>query len=426
MRRVFWKRHLWSGGFDYRAHRIRVWNESYERFGALSQNHLLALDRVDHSAVDKALGVRVNGKVRDVRAACSEADVVEPVLWDSDDAKLLLWHSSAHLMGDALEQHFEQKVLLCDGPPLLQQGGFFYEFWTPCPPSTTDFVALDERMMALAQRKRKFETMTLPLELAREMFSYNAFKMELLDLIARRGDQATVYRSGDFIDLCRGPHVPNTGRIKFIKCLSTSASTGKLNGADVSLHRVYGISFPSVDEGKQWEERRAELERRDHRAIGQRQHLLMFSDLSPGSAFFLPDGAFIYNRLLEFLRHQYRLRGYQEVITPLLYNKKLWETSGHWDHYKRDMFFVEGDEPMGLKPMNCPSHCLIFGHVSRSHRELPLRLADFGVLHRNEESGALTGLTRVRKFQQDDAHIFCREDQLEKELAACLDFLKVV
>jgi threonyl-tRNA synthetase len=235
-----------------------------------------------------------------------------------------------------------------------------------------------------------------------------------------------VYRCGDFIDLCRGPHVPNTGRVKWIKCLSASASTGKLSGVDIHLNRVYGISFPTIEEGKKWEERRAELERRDHRAIGQRQNLLMFSELSPGSAFFLPDGAFVYNRLLEFLREQYRLRGFQEVITPVLYQKKLWEISGHWDHYKRDMFFVEGEEAMGLKPMNCPSHCLIFDHASRSHRELPIRFADFGVLHRNEESGALSGLTRVRKFQQDDAHIFCREDQLQQELAACLDFLRVV
>ncbi len=388
----------------------------------------MGLDRLPRDLAEKALAVRVNGVVMDARTVVKEGDKVEAVVWDgSDDSKKVFWHSSAHLLGDAIEQYFEDNVLLCDGPPLLQQGGFFYEFQTTQTVSPADFQSVSERMQGMAARKRKFERMVLPMERAREMFAYNPFKLEVLDMIAARGDsEAVVYRSGDFVDLCRGPHVPNTGRIKWIKCLTASGSTGKLEGKDVPLQRIYGISFPTIDEGTQWEASRAELERRDHRLIGQKQNLLMFNDASPGSAFFLPDGAYIYNRLLEMLRKQYHMRGYQEVITPMLFQKKLWETSGHWDHYKNDMFFVEGEEQLGLKPMNCPSHCLIFGHTSRSHKELPLRFADFGVLHRNEQSGALTGLTRVRKFQQDDAHIFCREDQLRTELGACLDFLRAV
>jgi hypothetical protein len=170
------RRWLWSGAFDYRAHRIRIWNEQYERFGGAT-NIPLAFDRVTRDVVEKALGVYVNGVLSDVKTSVVQGDVVEPVVWDSDDGKKLLWHSSAHLMGDAIEQHFEQHVLLCDGPPLLQQGGFFYEFWSKKPPSTTDFASLNERMLASAQRKRKFESMTLPIEVARDMFSYNVFKV---------------------------------------------------------------------------------------------------------------------------------------------------------------------------------------------------------------------------------------------------------
>ena len=429
VRRLLGLRRATYSTFDYRAHRISVWNSAF----ALPQSdERLALDSLTLQAQQTALGARVNGSVVHVKTPIASGDIVEPVAWDfeDDDAKRLLWHSSAHLLGDAIEQHFPDP-LLCDGPPLLDsaQGGFFYEFASPATVSPRDFEQLQDHMQAMAKRKRKFEWLSLSMAQARDMFHFNPFKLEILNAIEARGESVTVYRCGDFIDLCKGPHVPNTGRIKWMKLLGASVASAKLQGVDRSVHRIYGMAFPTVDEGKLWESRREELERRDHRVIGQRQNLLMFSDSSPGSAFFLPDGAHIYNRLLEYLRHQYHLRGFDEVITPVLFQKKLWETSGHWDHYKDDMFFVKGDEKepeMGLKPMNCPSHCLIFGHKQRSHRELPLRFADFGVLHRNEQSGALSGLTRVRKFQQDDAHIFCREEQLEEELMGCLDFLKVV
>ena len=194
-----------------------------------------------------------------------------------------------------------------------------------------------------------------------------------------------------------------------------------------TLQRIYGISFPDAKMLKEWEKFQEEAKNRDHRKIGRDQELFFFHELSPGSCFFLPKGAYIYNTLIEFIRSEYRKRGFQEVVTPNIFNSKLWMTSGHWQHYSENMFSFEVEkEIFALKPMNCPGHCLMFDHRPRSWRELPLRLADFGVLHRNELSGALTGLTRVRRFQQDDAHIFCSVEQIEEEIKSCLQFLRAV
>nr|KAF6442524.1 hypothetical protein HJG63_018883 [Rousettus aegyptiacus] len=194
-----------------------------------------------------------------------------------------------------------------------------------------------------------------------------------------------------------------------------------------TLQRIYGISFPDPKMLKEWEKFQEEAKNRDHRKIGRDQELYFFHELSPGSCFFLPKGAYIYNTLIEFIRSEYRKRGFQEVVTPNIYNSRLWMTSGHWQHYSENMFSFEVEKELfALKPMNCPGHCLMFDHRPRSWRELPLRLADFGVLHRNELSGALTGLTRVRRFQQDDAHIFCAMEQIEDEIKGCLDFLRTV
>ena len=228
------------------------------------------------------------------------------------------------------------------------------------------------------------------------------------------GAKTTVYRCGHLVDLCMGPHVSNTGKIKAFASVKTSSTNWLGQVTNDPLQRVYGIAFPDKSQLKQWLEFQKQAKERDHRALGTKQELFFFHNLSPGSAFWMPHGARIYNRLMEFIKEQYWQRGYEEVISPNIFNLQLWEQSGHAAHYKDSMFVfdVEGQE-WGMKPMNCPGHCLMFAHRLRSYRELPLRIADFGVLHRNELSGALTGLTRVRRFQQDDAHIFCRQDQIK-------------
>uniref|UniRef100_A0A8C7G389 threonine--tRNA ligase n=1 Tax=Oncorhynchus kisutch TaxID=8019 RepID=A0A8C7G389_ONCKI len=256
--------------------------------------------------------------------------------------------------------------------------------------------------------------------------AYNKFKCRILNEKVTT-PTTTVYRCGPLIDLCRGPHVRHTGKIKALKIYKNSSTYWEGRSDMETLQRIYGISFPDSKMLKEWERFQEEARNRDHRKIGKEQELFFFHDLSPGSCFFLPRGAYLYNTLTDFIREEYCRRGFQEVASPNIYNSKLWETSGHWQHYSDNMFsFPVEQDVFALKPMNCPGHCLMFSHRPRSWRELPLRLADFGVLHRNELSGTLTGLTRVRRFQQDDAHIFCTMEQIESEMKGCLDFLRCV
>jgi threonyl-tRNA synthetase len=229
------------------------------------------------------------------------------------------------------------------------------------------------------------------------------------------------------VDLCVGPHIPHTGRIKAMMVTKSSASYFLGDPTNDSLQRIYGISFPDKKQLTEYKAFLAEAAKRDHRKIGKEQELFFFHDLSPGSCFFLPHGTRIYNTLVELMRSEYYKRGYQEVISPNMYNAKLWETSGHWQNYKDDMFVLDIEkEKWALKPMNCPGHCLIFDSRDRSYRELPIRMAEFGIIHRNEASGALTGLTRVRRFVQDDTHIFCMPSQIEEEIGILFNFMQHV
>uniref|UniRef100_A0A8C9QMP3 threonine--tRNA ligase n=1 Tax=Spermophilus dauricus TaxID=99837 RepID=A0A8C9QMP3_SPEDA len=271
----------------------------------------------------------------------------------------------------------------------------------------------------------------------------NPFKLHLIEEKVT-GPTATVYGCGMLVDLCQGPHLRHTGQIGKLKLLTNSSSLWRTSGAPEALQRVSGISFPTAELLRAWEAQKEEAELRDHRRVGKEQELFFFHELSPGSCFFLPRGTRVYNALVAFIRAEYARRGFSEVKTPTMFSTKLWEQSGHWEHYREDMFTLKppGSDrstssqrdrsakhptnTFALKPMNCPAHCLIFAHRPRSWRELPMRLADFGALHRAEASGSLGGLTRLWRFQQDDAHIFCAPDQLETEIRSCLDFLRSV
>ncbi|KAH9910130.1 uncharacterized protein BXZ73DRAFT_84019, partial [Epithele typhae] len=260
------------------------------------------------------------------------------------------------------------------------------------------------------KEKQKFERLVVPKETLLELFGYNKYKKYLIESKIPDGTSTTVYRCGPMIDLCVGPHIPHTGKIKSFMVTKNSASYFLGDSNNESLQRVYGISFPDKKQMTEYKAFLEEAARRDHRKIGKEQELFFFHDASPGSCFFLPHGTRIYNTLLELMRSEYFKRGYQE---------------GHWQNYKDDMFTLNVEKEMwGLKPMNCPGHCLIFDSRDRSYKELPIRMAEFGVLHRNEASGALTGLTRVRRFAQDDTHIFCLPSQIEEELANMFDFME--
>nr|XP_046204207.1 threonine--tRNA ligase 1, cytoplasmic [Oncorhynchus gorbuscha] len=378
---------------------------------------------ISQGLADATVIAKVNSSVWDLDRPLEENCSLQLLKFDDDEAKAVYWHSSAHIMGEAMERVYGG--CLCYGPPI--ENGFYYDmFLDQEGVSSNDFPCLENLCKKIIKEKQPFERLEIKKETLLEMFKYNKFKCRILNEKVTT-PTTTVYRCGPLIDLCRGPHVRHTGKIKALKIHKNSSTYWEGKADMETLQRIYGISFPDPKMLKEWERFQEEAKNRDHRKLGREQDLFFFHDLSPGSCFFLPKGSYIYNSLVDFIRSEYRKRGFQEVVTPNIYNSKLWQTSGHWQHYSDNMFSFEVEkEVFALKPMNCPGHCLMFDHRPRSWRELPLRMADFGVLHRNELSGALTGLTRVRRFQQDDAHIFCTMDQIEAEIKGCLDFLRTV
>ena len=342
--------------------------------------------------------------------------------FDDKEGKMVFWHSSAHVLGECLECNLGAK--LCIGPPT--EDGFYYDAYLGSKSLTEDdYPVIKAKAETITKAKQPFERIVLSKTQALRLFADNPFKVQLITTKIPDNGYTTAYRCGPLIDLCRGPHVPTTGNIKAFEVTKASSSYWLGSVDNDTLQRVYGISFPDPKQMKAYLIMVEEAKKRDHRVLGTKQELFFFHELSPGSCFFMPHGARIYNKLMDHIKKQYRIRGYHEVVTPNMFNIDLWRISGHADHYLENMFTfqVEGQD-FGLKPMNCPGHCLMFDHRVRSYRELPLRLADFGVLHRNEFSGALTGLTRVRRFQQDDAHIFCRADQIKEEVNNALDFMQ--
>eukprot|EP01116_Phalansterium_solitarium_P016837 TRINITY_DN39_c1_g1_i1.p1 TRINITY_DN39_c1_g1~~TRINITY_DN39_c1_g1_i1.p1 ORF type:complete len:712 (-),score=188.47 TRINITY_DN39_c1_g1_i1:190-2325(-) len=344
--------------------------------------------------------------------------------FDTEAGKHVFWHSSAHILGEALERFYG--CHLTKGPPLAD--GFYYDVEMGDRRVTQDeYAAIDEIVEKIIAEKQPFEKLSITKQEALEMFQFNKYKLHYINEKVKDGENCSVYKSGTLVDFCPGPHLPHTGKLKAFLTTKSSSSYWQGKADQDSLQRVYGISFPDKKLLKEWQIFQEEAAKRDHRNIGKDQELFFFHPLSPGSAFFLPHGTRLYNTLIGFLRDEYRKRGFTEVVSPNIYNHKLWLTSGHWQNYQDNMFQTEIEkEAFALKPMNCPGHCLMFGHRNRSYKELPLRLADFGVLHRNELSGALTGLTRVRRFQQDDGHIFCAASQVGSEMEGCLHFMQYV
>jgi len=381
---------------------------------------------ISQGLADSTVVAKIDDKLWDLDRPLESGGNLKLLKFDTEEGQHAFWHSSAHMLGEALERVYGGS--LCYGPPV--ENGFFYDMYleedNPVGNSVSnlDFPVIETCMKSIVKEKQPFERLELYKEELLEMFAYNKFKLRLLNEKVTT-EKTTAYRCGPLIDLCRGPHVRHTGKVKALQVTKNSAAYWEGKAEAEGLQRVYGISFPDKKQLKEWQDFQAEAAKRDHRKIGREQELFFFHEMSPGSCFFLPKGAVIYNRLLELVREQYHKRGYNEVISPNIYNSKLWETSGHWQHYKENMFaFGCEKETFALKPMNCPGHCLMFDMRNRSWRELPIRMADFGVLHRNELSGALTGLTRVRRFQQDDAHIFCTVDQIKDEISGCLDFMR--
>ncbi|MFT4250607.1 MAG: threonine--tRNA ligase [Candidatus Woesearchaeota archaeon] len=365
----------------------------------------------------------VDGVVVDMLAALEKDCSVEFLKFSDSRAKEVFWHTSAHVLAQAVLRLFPD-ALPTIGPPIEQ--GFYYDF-ANLSLKQEDLSRIEEEMKKVV--KEDFSPQRVEHSSIKEvekLYGHNAFKME----IAREYEDSGLssYKQGEFIDLCKGPHLPRLGMIKALKLTKLSGAYWRGDAANEQLTRIYGISFPDKKQLKQYLTLLEEAAKRDHRKLGSRLDLFGFDDSSPGSAFFYPNGTVVYNEFLSFLREEYKKRGYQEVITPLMYAKELWEQSGHWEHYKEDMFVLEESQgkTYSLKPMNCPSHCIIYNRTQYSYRDLPVRIADFAPLHRNELTGTLSGLTRVRKLSQDDAHIFCTVDQIQSEIADLIDFAKYI
>ena len=360
--------------------------------------------------------VALQGKERErsLREAIVPGDELSPILMGSKEAFHLLNHSTSHLMAQAI-RHLYPEARFGVGPAIEE--GFYYDV-DPGEGKTiaeSDLPRIEEEMRKLSKENIPFERVECSTEEALSLFPGDPYKDELIKEHGAEG--ISLYRQGDFLDLCRGPHVPSTGYIKHFRLLSVAGAYWRGDSRNKQLTRIYGTSFWSKEELENYLELLEKRKRNDHRRLGKELGLFFISEYGPGFPFFLPKGMELKNHLLSYWREIHHKYGYQEIETPTILSRELWETSGHWDHYKENMYVTKiDDRDFAIKPMNCPGAILVYKNEIHSYRELPLRYAELGHVHRHEASGALNGLFRVRAFTQDDSHIFIREDQIEDEV----------
>ena len=365
-----------------------------------------------------AIAGKVNGKVVDVYAPVPDGAKVEIVTAKTEAGIDTIRHSTAHLMAHAVQELFPGTQVTI-GPVI--ENGFYYDFGADRPFTEEDLRRIEEKMQELVKRDIPVKREEWSRDQAIEMFEKlgEKYKVEIIKAIP--GDETlSVYRQGDWFDLCRGPHVPSTGRLGAFKLTSVAGAYWRGDVKNAMLQRIYGTAWADKEQLEQHLKQVEEAKARDHRRLGKELDLFHFHPFAPGAAFWTPKGTTVYQTLSQFMRELTLSNGYVEIKTPLLFNKGLWEISGHWGKYRENMFLVldteTGEHEFSLKPMNCPSHHLYFGMKRHSYRDLPLRLHTQDVLHRNEAAGAMSGLTRVRQFAQDDAHIYCMEDQVPEEV----------
>ena len=379
---------------------------------------------------EQAVLVRVDGRVQDLRLPLADGDRIQlltPRDREDPDALAVLRHSSAHLLAEAVRRLYPG-VKIAIGPPI--DNGFYYDFQFPEPIREEDLERIEQEIRREVKEGRRWERSESSPDEARARFAAEGepYKVELVD--TAEGDISLYTQShdgeADFTDLCRGPHLQDSKPVKALKLTGLAGAYWRGDSTKPQLTRIYGTAFYTQEDLDTYLERLEEARRRDHRRLGVELDLFHLDEHSPGSPFWHPKGMLIWNLLEDLRRSENAKRGYVEVKTPLIYDKSLWETSGHWEKFREHMFLIpmEHDQVYGIKPMNCPGHMLLFGSAIRSYRDLPLRYAEAAPLHRNELAGALHGLTRVRHVTQDDAHIFCTREQIADELDGCIDYLK--
>jgi threonyl-tRNA synthetase len=397
---------------------------------------------ISNSLARKAIAARVNGAVADLSKPLTDGDEVAILTTDQPESLDVLRHSAAHIMAYAVQDVFPGTQVTI-GP--VTEDGFFYDFATEHHFSSEDLAKIEARMKQIVDAKYDVTWWAEDKSEAKAKFSHEPYKQEIMDTMIPE-QTVTLYKMGDFVDLCRGPHLPNTEFCKAFKLLSVAGAYWRGDEKRPMLQRIYGTAYFKKEDLDAHLHRLEEAEKRNHRKLGKELDLFMFNETAPGMPFFLPKGAFVYNRFVQYIRDLYTDYGYEEVITPLAYSPEMFRTSGHLGNYNENMYRLwtedqleadkDGnkpdvdaclhDESFVLKPMNCPSHCVIFGSRKRSYRELPWRVADFARLHRYERGGVLHGLARVRSFAQDDAHIFCTEAQVPGEIEQFISFLHQV
>lgn len=373
-----------------------------------------------------AVAIRVGDEIRDLARPLSDGEAITIVTPKSgDDFLWVMRHSAAHVLAEAI-QRIVPGVKFGFGPPI--DDGFYYDFDLPEPLTEDDFAAIEAEVKRIVAGKVPFERSVMSVGEAREYFAKRGdeYKVDQIDELTKRGEtEVSIYQQGDFVDLCVGGHVHHTGEIGPVKVLSLAGAYWRGDERNPQLTRIYATSFPTSKELDAHLERLEQARARDHRKLGRELELFYFDEAGPGFPFFLPKGMAIINSMNGALKGELEAMGYQEIGTPTILSDELWKTSGHWDYYRDNMYLTDVDgQGFAVKPMNCPGACLVYKSRRRSYRDLPIRLAEFGHVHRHERSGVLHGLFRARAFTQDDAHIYCRQDQVQGEVEAILDLIE--
>ena len=382
--------------------------------------------QISEGLARNCLAGKVNGEVKDLRTEITENCKLEILTFDNEDGKKAFWHTTSHIMAQAVKRIYGDSVKLTIGASI--DNGFYYDFDAEKPFTEDDLRKIEEEMKKIVKEDLKLTRYTLSRQDAIKLMKdrKEPYKVELIEELPA-DEEISFYDQGEFKELCAGPHILSTGLVKAFKLLHSSASYWRGDETKQTLQRIYGIAFPKASMLEEYLNMLEEAKKRDHKKLGKELDLFMIAPEGPGFPFFLPKGMALRNVLEDFWRKKHVLNGYQEIKTPVILNEDLWHRSGHWDHYKDNMYTTKIDEQdYALKPMNCPGGMLVYKSKMHSYREFPIRLGELGLVHRHEKSGELNGLFRVRCFTQDDAHIFCLPTQIESEIVNLMKLINEV
>ena len=381
-------------------------------------------NNIGEGLLRSALAIKIDDRLIDLSSSLDKDSNLTVITYKNEEGKEIYNHSSSHIMALAVKRLFSD-VKFGIGPAI--ENGFYYDFDLKGSFSEEDLKKIEEEVNRIIKEDLKFERFEIDFNQALEVFKDQPYKLEMINDIKEKGEKLSYYKVGEFTDLCRGPHLESTGKIKAFKILKASGAYWKGDSKNKQLQRIYGLSYPSQTELKEYLTKLEEAQKRDHRKIGKELDLYSFQEEAPGMPFFHANGTLIWNTLVDFVSDKMIKRNYEINKTPIILNQSLWLQSGHWDHYKDNMYFTKiDDQDFAVKPMNCPGNILIYKAHQYSYRDLPIRAGEFGLVHRHELSGVLSGLFRVRCFTQDDAHVFCTKEQMKEEILDLINFIDEV